>query len=135
MKTDRAGLRRLRAALAAGIVIVFAGLLDDGSPGRKDGPAQPRSPMDTPTMTAGLIFDLLLAGLILWLGWGALASNSLFRGIVLYVAFGLSMGLAWARLDAPDVALAEIAVGAGLTGALFLVAAGLIGRDGKDDED
>ena len=86
-------------------------------------------------MTAGLIFDLLLAGLILWLGWGALASNSLFRGIVLYVAFGLSMGLASARLDAPDVALAEIAVGAGLTGALFLVAAGLIGRDGKDDED
>ena len=86
-------------------------------------------------MAAGFIFDLLLAGLILWLGWGALASKSLFRGIVLYVAFGLSMGLAWARLDAPDVALAEIAVGAGLTGALFLVAAGFVGRDGKDDED
>ena len=86
-------------------------------------------------MAAGFIFDLLLAGLILWLGWGALASKSLFRGIVFYVAFGLSMGLVWARLDAPDIALAEIAVGAGLTGALFLVAAGFIGRDGKDDED
>lgn len=86
-------------------------------------------------MTAvGFLLDLLLAVLILWLGRGALTARSLFSAIVLFVAFGLSMGLAWARLDAPDVALAEIAVGAGLTGALFLAAAGAIGRSGDDDE-
>lgn len=84
--------------------------------------------------TPGLLFDGLLAVMILWLAWGALASRSLFRAIVLYVAFGLSMGLAWIRLDAPDVALAEVAVGAGLTGALFLAAVGFIGRSGDDDE-
>lgn len=83
--------------------------------------------------TLDLVFDVLLGALILWLAWNALASRSLFRAIVMYVAFGLSMGLAWVRLDAPDVALAEIAVGAGLTGALFLVAAGLVGRSGDDD--
>jgi len=81
-----------------------------------------------------MLFDFLLAALILWLAWGALASRSLFRAIVMYVAFGLSMGLAWIRLDAPDVALAEVAVGAGLTGALFLAAARFIGRSGDDDE-
>lgn len=80
------------------------------------------------------LFDLLLAFLIVWLGWRTLSSESLFRAIVLFVAFGLSMGLGWTRLDAPDVALTEIAVGAGLTGALFLAAAGIAGRSGDDDE-
>jgi len=82
----------------------------------------------------GMLFDLLLAALIVWLGWRTLTSKYLFRAIVMFVAFGLSMGLAWARMDAPDVALAEIAVGAGLTGALILAAAGAAGRSGKDDE-
>lgn len=85
-------------------------------------------------MDVGFLLDLLLAALIMWLGWGTLTARSLLRAIVLFVAFGLSMGLAWARLDAPDVALAEIAVGAGLTGALFLSAAGVIDRSGGDDE-
>lgn len=85
-------------------------------------------------MSIGSIFDLLLAALILWLGWHTLTSKVLFRAIVLFVAFGLSMGLAWTRLDAPDVALAEIAVGAGLTGALFLAAIGIVRRSRDDDE-
>lgn len=83
---------------------------------------------------AGFLLDLVLAAIILWLGWGTITARTLFRAIVLYVALGLSMGLAWTRLDAPDVALAEIAVGAGLTGALFLAAAGVDRRRGKDDE-
>lgn len=82
----------------------------------------------------GFSFDLLLAALMLWLGWRALTSRSLFRAIVSFVGFGLAMGLAWVRLDAPDVALAEIAVGAGLTGALFLAALGFVGRTRDNDE-
>lgn len=85
-------------------------------------------------MDVGFFLDLLLAALIMWLGWRTLTIKSLFRAIVLYVAFGLSMGLAWTRMDAPDVALAEIAVGAGLTGALFLAAVGVVSRFGDDDE-
>lgn len=85
-------------------------------------------------MDIGLFFDLLLAVLIMWLGWGALTARLLLRAIVMFVAFGLSIGLAWTRLDAPDVALAEIAVGAGLTGALLLAGAGSLGRFGGDDE-
>ncbi len=85
-------------------------------------------------MDFAFLVDLLLAALILWLGWQTLASKTLFRAIVPFVAFGSSMGLAWTRLDAPDVALAEIAVGAGLTGALFLAASGVVSRIGDDDE-
>ena len=67
-------------------------------------------------------FDTLLGLGLLWLAWRVLARPDLFRAIVLFVAFGLLMALAWARLDAPDIALAEAAIGAGLTGALLLAA-------------
>ncbi len=69
-----------------------------------------------------LAFDSTLGFTLLWLAWLALASPDLFRAIVLFIAFGLLMALAWVRLDAPDVALAEAAIGAGLTGALLLAA-------------
>lgn len=67
-------------------------------------------------------FDALLGLGILWLAWCALMSPNLLKAIVLFVAFGLLMALAWVRLDAPDIALAEAAIGAGLTGALLLAA-------------
>ena len=68
------------------------------------------------------VFDTVLGLALLWLAWRVLASPDLFRAIVLFIAFGLLMALAWVRLDAPDVALAEAAIGAGLTGALLLAA-------------
>lgn len=68
------------------------------------------------------LFDGLLGLGLLWLAWRALACPDLFRAIVLFVAFGLLMALAWARLGAADIALAEAAIGAGLTGALLLAA-------------
>ena len=67
-------------------------------------------------------FDGVLGLVLLWLAWRALAGPDLFKAIVLFIAFGLLLALAWARLDAPDVALAEAAIGAGLTGALLLAA-------------
>ncbi|MCG2746464.1 MAG: DUF4040 domain-containing protein [Desulfobulbaceae bacterium] len=68
------------------------------------------------------IFDIMLALVLPWLGWRLLASPNLFRAVVLFISLGLLMSLAWVRLHAPDVALAEAAIGAGLTGALFLSA-------------
>lgn len=65
-------------------------------------------------------FDALLGISLAWLAWLALSSEDLFRAIVLFITFGLMMALAWVRLEAPDVALAEAAIGAGLTGALLL---------------
>lgn len=68
------------------------------------------------------LFDTVLGLALLWLAWRVLASPDLFRAIVLFIAFGLLMALAWVRLDAVDVALAEAGIGAGLTGALLLAA-------------
>jgi multisubunit Na+/H+ antiporter MnhB subunit len=68
------------------------------------------------------VFDGLLVLALLWLAWQALGTPDLFKAIVLFIAFGLVMALAWVRLQAPDIALAEAAIGAGLTGALLLAA-------------
>ncbi|MES9862945.1 MAG: hydrogenase subunit MbhD domain-containing protein [Candidatus Thiodiazotropha sp. LLP2] len=66
--------------------------------------------------------DLVLALMLIGLAWAALSSNDLRRGVVLFIAFGLLLAIVWARLYAPDLALAEAAIGAGLSGALLLVA-------------
>jgi uncharacterized MnhB-related membrane protein len=67
-------------------------------------------------------FDGMLSLTLLSLAWQALGSPDLFKAIVLFIAFGLVMALAWVRLQAPDIALAEAAIGAGVTGALLLAA-------------
>lgn len=73
-----------------------------------------------------LAFDWLLVVALLWSAWRCLASADLNRAVVMFIVFGLLMALAWARLDAPDIALAEAAIGAGLTGALLLDALGAL---------
>ncbi len=67
-------------------------------------------------------FDIILCLTLVWLAWHVLTSQDLFKGVVLFISFGLLMALGWVRLQAPDVALAEAAIGSGLTGALFLSA-------------
>lgn len=63
-------------------------------------------------------------------GAAALGSRDLFRAVVMFIAFGLLMSLAWVRLLAPDLALTEAALGAGLAGALLLDAVGQLRRGG-----
>ncbi len=69
-------------------------------------------------------FDVLVAGTAAWIAWRTLVTPDLFKAVVLFIVFGLLMALAWVRLAAPDIALAEAAIGAGLTGALLLDAVG-----------
>lgn len=76
--------------------------------------------------------DPLLALGIIAVAWTSLSSRNLFTGVILFIVFGLLMSLAWVRLDAPDIALAEAAIGAGITGALLLDALGQIGSDGRE---
>ena len=82
------------------------------------------------------LYDGLIAATLLWIAWGVLATRDLFKAVVLFIVFGLLMALAWVRLQAPDIALAEAAIGAGLTGALLLDAVGHLRaprrKDGSD---
>jgi multisubunit Na+/H+ antiporter MnhB subunit len=67
-----------------------------------------------------MILDAVLALLILALAWHCVRTTDLFEAIVVFIALGMLIALAWTRLQAPDAALAEAAIGAGLAGALLL---------------
>lgn len=66
------------------------------------------------------LFDSVLVLTLLVLAYRVLVVRDLFHAVVLFIAFGLLMSLAWVRLRAPDIALAEAAIGAGMTGVLLL---------------
>jgi len=68
------------------------------------------------------VFDGVLLLVIVVLAWRSLNDRDLFRAVIKFIALGLLIAVAWVRLRAPDVALAEAAVGSGLTGALILAA-------------
>lgn len=69
---------------------------------------------------ADWVMDGALALILPFLAWRLLITADLPKAVVLFIAFGLLSALAWARLAAPDIALVEAAVGAGLTGALLM---------------
>jgi multisubunit Na+/H+ antiporter MnhB subunit len=69
---------------------------------------------------AEFALDLLLATSLVVLALVLLTSESFLRTALLFIVFGVCMALAWVRLLAPDIALAEAAIGAGITGVLLL---------------
>ncbi len=71
-------------------------------------------------------FDVAMCAGLLWLAWRLLSVDDLFTAIVLFICYGLFMALTWVRLKAPDIAMAEAAIGAGVTGVLLLAALGRI---------
>ena len=68
------------------------------------------------------VIDVLLASGIVLLATAALLTRSSLRSIVWFVCLGLLTAICWARLDAWDIALAEAAIGSGISGVLLLLA-------------
>jgi uncharacterized MnhB-related membrane protein len=66
------------------------------------------------------IFDVVLCAGLVWFAACAVFARRPAAAVTNFIALGGFMALAWALLRAPDVALAEAAIGAGLTGALLL---------------
>ena len=80
-------------------------------------------------------FDTMLCIGLLWLAWRIVSTGTLFRSVVLFMVFGLLMAVTWVRLNAPDVALAEAVIGAGIAGALLLGACrAMLSDPGTADE-
>ena len=68
------------------------------------------------------VFDITLVLLLLALAWGTCSTQDVMRAVTLFIAMGLLLAIIWARLKAPDLALAEAVIGAGISGALLLSA-------------
>ncbi|MEQ8401979.1 MAG: DUF4040 domain-containing protein [Roseitalea porphyridii] len=76
----------------------------------------------------GIAFDLVLCALIVSVALAAIFGRDLFGSVVLFIVYGLLVAMAWTRLGAVDVALAEAAIGAGLTGVLLVGAVARLRR-------
>jgi len=76
-----------------------------------------------------LVFDILLALLVLAAGAWSILARQMMTAVIVFVAYGLLLSLAWVRLGAIDVALTEAAIGSGVTGMLLIAAAGRFGKD------
>lgn len=64
--------------------------------------------------------DIILGALLISVAIAALHARTLYTAVVTFISFGLLTAFTWARLNAPDLALAEAAIGAGLTGVLLM---------------
>ena len=65
--------------------------------------------------------NLLLMLFLLATAVVAIALKDLLAAVVVFSAYSLMMALLWTQLRAPDLALTEAAVGAGVTTALFII--------------
>ena len=79
------------------------------------------------------VFDALLCALIVGAALAAVGGRDLFGSVVFFIVYGVLAAIAWTRLGAVDVALAEAAIGAGLTGVLLVGATARIGASGGGD--
>lgn len=70
--------------------------------------------------TAATALDLSLALGALGSAGAALFLSRRTAAVMMFLVFGTLLAMIWARLAAPDIALAEAAIGAGITGALLL---------------
>jgi uncharacterized MnhB-related membrane protein len=67
--------------------------------------------------------NLALVVLVLGLAAWTIVARETFAAVAGFIAYGLLLTLVWVQLSAPDVAMTEAAIGAGLTGALLIGAA------------
>ena len=82
------------------------------------------------------IIDLLLGILMVVLAGASLLLQQLFRSVMAFIGLGLVVAVAWARLGAVDIALAEAMIGSGITGALLLASLSRMARyEGKKSVD
>jgi energy-converting hydrogenase B subunit D len=79
------------------------------------------------------IIDSLLLFALIWLSFKITFSKDIFSISINFIVFGMILSLVWVRLGAYDLALAEVALGAGITGALLLDTITFLKKYRRDD--
>ncbi|MBR0424685.1 MAG: DUF4040 domain-containing protein [Clostridia bacterium] len=66
-------------------------------------------------------FELLLLGLLVLCGVCTCITKNLLSSAVIFMAYSVIMSVLWALLRAPDLAVTEAAVGAGISSVLLFL--------------
>lgn len=72
-------------------------------------------------MTTLDFVQLFLLGLLLVCGISACVSKNLLVCLIIFMAYSVIMSVVWIILQAPDLAVTEAAVGAGISGILMFI--------------
>ncbi|MFI3213464.1 MAG: hydrogenase subunit MbhD domain-containing protein [Eubacteriales bacterium] len=67
------------------------------------------------------IFNYILMTFLIICAISVSFSKNLLNSILIFMSYSLVMSLIWILLEAPDLAITEAAVGAGITSVLFFV--------------
>lgn len=74
------------------------------------------------------VFHFVLLMFLLICGIAAGRTRDLISAAIIFAAYSLTMALLWQQLHAPDVAITEAAMGAGVTTLLLFAAISRTGR-------
>ncbi len=67
------------------------------------------------------LIELCLLGLILICGIATCLQKNLMVSLIIFMAYSVIMSIVWALLRAPDLAITEAAVGAGISSLLLFI--------------
>ena len=72
-------------------------------------------------MTILEIYELVLLGLVVVCGICTCLSKNLMVSLIIFMAYSVIMSVIWVLLQAPDLAITEAAVGAGISSVLLFL--------------
>lgn len=85
-----------------------------------------------------IIIEWLLSVFLIVCAIAVSISKNLLNSVIIFMSYSLVMAVIWVLLRAPDLAITEAAVGAGVTSVLFFLAlrrVGQLGHKNKDSEE
>ena len=80
-------------------------------------------------------FKIVLLVLLVVCAVSAAFSKRLLASVIIFMAYSLIMSITWILLEAPDLAITEAAVGAGVSGILFLMTLKKIKRTENEEKE
>jgi energy-converting hydrogenase B subunit D len=73
------------------------------------------------TQVLTMIFQYLLLIFLVVCALAVARTRDLLGAVIIFASYSLVMAILWQQLEAPDVAITEAAIGAGVTSLLFIV--------------
>ena len=72
-------------------------------------------------MSWALMFEYILLAFLIVCAIAASLTRKIVTAVIIFMSYSIVMSIIWVMLQAPDLALTEAAIGAGITSVLFFL--------------
>jgi len=80
-----------------------------------------------------IIFEYMLLIFLIVCALAVSFTRKVISAVIIFMSYSIVMSIVWVLLEAPDLALTEAAIGAGITSVLFFLAIKRINSMGKGE--